>query len=165
MIYTTLRDANVARQYVFPHVKPFTTEIWLLAIGGEIGEAANIYKKIYRGDKVPDTALADELADILIYLDLLRNHLGMSPAPEPGDRVMCVPEESFMTLFKALGDVTAIFDLGVPREAVMELFSSRIIRHTAELADYFGYDLHQSIERKFNEASRRIGVDVFLDLT
>jgi NTP pyrophosphatase (non-canonical NTP hydrolase) len=54
---------------------------WMVALAGEVGEAANIIKKLNRvRDKIPGnvqtewelrTALRDELADVFICLDLL----------------------------------------------------------------------------------------------
>ena len=47
---------------------------WICALAGEVGEAANIIKKIRRGDVTIDEVreeLAAELADIQIYLDIL----------------------------------------------------------------------------------------------
>lgn len=53
---------------------------WSNAVFGEAGEAANIIKKIERGDfPLEDArpALADELADVAIYLDLLAYRAGI----------------------------------------------------------------------------------------
>lgn len=53
---------------------------WMCALAGEVGEAANIIKKIKRGDvTLAEVAqdLAGELADIQIYLDLLALQAGV----------------------------------------------------------------------------------------
>jgi NTP pyrophosphatase (non-canonical NTP hydrolase) len=42
-----------------------------LALAGEVGELANLIKKRWRGDEVPDSAIASELSDIRIYLELV----------------------------------------------------------------------------------------------
>lgn len=59
---------------------------WLTATAGELGEAANIIKKLNRvRDNIPGNsetheqlraALADELADVAIYLDLMTQAAG-----------------------------------------------------------------------------------------
>lgn len=59
---------------------------WLTATAGELGEAANIIKKLNRvRDGIPGNTespdqlhanLADELADVLIYLDLMSQAAG-----------------------------------------------------------------------------------------
>ncbi len=60
---------------------------WMTAIMGELGEAANVAKKLNRvrdgipGNKeTPDelrAKLARELADVFVYLDLTFQHLGI----------------------------------------------------------------------------------------
>lgn len=42
-----------------------------LAICGEAGELANLFKKAWRGDDVSPDAIRDEIADIRIYLEHL----------------------------------------------------------------------------------------------
>lgn len=59
---------------------------WMTATAGELGEAANIIKKLNRvrdgipGNKEPEdelrAMLADEIADVAIYLDLLAQAAG-----------------------------------------------------------------------------------------
>ena len=91
--FDTLRLANVARLPHFKdshgrpaHLKPdgsdWSLGEWACAVLGELGEAANIIKKINRGDLTLDMpsdkrALADELADTLIYLDILAFRAGI----------------------------------------------------------------------------------------
>lgn len=89
-----LRDTNVARckrwHPDFPHDK-WTIADWSNAAAGEMGEAANVVKKIRRaefghpGANDPNTSqllkmLADEIADTVIYLDLLAAHVGIDLA-------------------------------------------------------------------------------------
>lgn len=53
---------------------------WMTALAGEVGETANILKKIRRGDTSLFEArkeLAKELADIQCYLVLLANRCGI----------------------------------------------------------------------------------------
>ncbi|MGD9645680.1 MAG: hypothetical protein AB7U73_08205 [Pirellulales bacterium] len=62
-------------------IKSWTASDWMTAVVGEIGEAANIIKKLNRvRDGIPGNTespeelramLADEIADAAIYLDLL----------------------------------------------------------------------------------------------
>jgi NTP pyrophosphatase (non-canonical NTP hydrolase) len=63
---------------------------WMTALVGEVGEAANLVKKLNRvrdgipgNDKTPDelrAALRREVADIFIYLDLFAQSLGLDLA-------------------------------------------------------------------------------------
>lgn len=86
-----LRSANIARLPEFrnsrggpAHSKPdgsdWSPAQWLQAVIGELGEYANLRKKQERGDIDALQAyplLADELADVVIYLDILAFQLGI----------------------------------------------------------------------------------------
>ena len=91
LAFHELRDANIRRLPVFKnrrgepaHSKPDGSDWclaqWCNAVCGELGEAANLIKKIERGDMTLDEAredLAKELADVQIYLDLLAFRAGI----------------------------------------------------------------------------------------
>ena len=98
LTFTALREANVLRLPEFKnakgepaHSKPDGSD-WLLsgwsnAVLGELGEAANIIKKVERGDLSLDEArgaLAKELADAVTYLDILAFRSGI----DLGDAVL-----------------------------------------------------------------------------
>lgn len=87
-----LRFANVRRsEESFGHlIKDWNVLEWAGAMGGEAGEALNMAKKIRRGDYdlhehvtikgIRQTAaehLADEVADMIIYADLLLARIGI----------------------------------------------------------------------------------------
>lgn len=81
--FDVLRYANVNRksEKVFPSHN-WTLAQWACAMAGEAGEACNIIKKMFRGDfdmreKDAKQALADELADVIIYADLLAHAAGI----------------------------------------------------------------------------------------
>lgn len=91
LTFAALREANLARLPLFKnrngepaHTEPdgsdWTPNDWMTALAGEVGEAANILKKVRRGDSTMDEsreALAKELADAVIYLDLLAFRCGI----------------------------------------------------------------------------------------
>lgn len=66
-------------------IKSWSTSDWLVAVMGELGEAANVAKKLNRvrdgipgnteGEDVLMSQLIEELADTMIYLDLLFHSL------------------------------------------------------------------------------------------
>lgn len=70
-----LREKNIERcEKFFGHaVNEWNNEKWMLALIGEFGELANLFKKQIRGDVVGhiDEKIKNEIADIFIYLDLL----------------------------------------------------------------------------------------------
>lgn len=91
LTFAALRKANLQRLPEFKNARgePAHTEPdgsdwclaqWMNALTGEVGEAANIIKKIDRGDMSLDEArkmLADELADIQTYLDIVAYQAGV----------------------------------------------------------------------------------------
>jgi NTP pyrophosphatase (non-canonical NTP hydrolase) len=91
LTFDQLRHANKARLPEFrnrrglrAHSKPDGSDwflsAWSNAVCGELGEAANIIKKIEREDMTLDDAredLAAELADVQTYLDLLAFRAGI----------------------------------------------------------------------------------------
>jgi NTP pyrophosphatase (non-canonical NTP hydrolase) len=86
LTFRTLRDANKKRVPYFhdAHAAPWTPAQWLQAVVGELGEYANLRKKVERGDFTLAEALpelANELADVVIYLDILATELGIDLGP------------------------------------------------------------------------------------
>lgn len=91
LTFNTLREANIARlpEFKNKHGMPAHSEPdgsdwspaqWLQAVVGELGEYANVRKKYERGDITEIEFLelaADELADTVIYLDILAFRLGI----------------------------------------------------------------------------------------
>ncbi len=68
-------------------INGWTLSDWMTAVAGELGEAANVVKKLNRvRDGIPGNTetpeelrqqLADEIADTFIYLDLLAQSAGI----------------------------------------------------------------------------------------
>lgn len=86
-ILRSLREVNTRRcaRWHGPDTEPWTGADWSNAMCGEAGEVANVVKKLRRGetrtgaqDQPSDDdlrwRLADELADTIIYADLLAAH-------------------------------------------------------------------------------------------
>lgn len=89
LTFNTLRQANLKRLPMFRDAKgrvchskedgsDWSPAQWLQAVMGELGEYANLRKKVERGDLTIEEArpmLADELSDVVIYLDILAAQL------------------------------------------------------------------------------------------
>src|SRR5208283_4897038 len=75
----TLRKANVKRCTTsFKHSLDDWSEMeWGCAAAGEMGELCNLLKKRARGEDIPLKDVMDEIADVIIYLDLLSAKLGI----------------------------------------------------------------------------------------
>lgn len=91
LTFDTLRAGNIARLPQFKnkhgelaHSKAdgsdWSPAQWLQAAVGELGEYANVRKKYERGDLTEEeffAEAADELADVVTYLDILATQLGI----------------------------------------------------------------------------------------
>lgn len=73
-----LRDANVTRsEQSFHMCDAWSPTDWACAMAGETGEACNLIKKLRRGEDVRPEDIGKELADVVIYADLLAHRLGI----------------------------------------------------------------------------------------
>lgn len=76
-----LSKANAERLKTTPSYEKCRTEWsladWSNALAGETGELCNIIKKIRRGDDIDVKEAGKELADIVIYADLIASQLGL----------------------------------------------------------------------------------------
>lgn len=83
LTFNTLRSANVKRLTTDKYSEcesSWTLAHWLQATVGEIGELANLLKKIDRGDFTLEDVKGEvekELADIQTYLDILAFKAGV----------------------------------------------------------------------------------------
>lgn len=76
--FDELRLANVARcEEVFHKLNEWSSTDWATAMAGECGEACNLIKKLRRGELITREMIGDELADLIIYTDLLSARLGI----------------------------------------------------------------------------------------
>lgn len=108
----SLRKANVERcEEVFHPLNDWTPTDWATAMGGEAGETLNKVKKLRRlddADKAMDTPeerkricalIAEEIADTVIYGDLLAARLGIDLSAAITEKFNKVSEERGSTVF------------------------------------------------------------------
>jgi len=77
LLFAHLRIANALRcEASFHPIQEWSETDWMCAIAGEVGEAANKIKKRKRGERIDVDEVADELADAVIYIDLLASRMG-----------------------------------------------------------------------------------------
>jgi NTP pyrophosphatase (non-canonical NTP hydrolase) len=91
LTFNTLRGGNLARLPQFKDAQgrlshpgkdgeDWSLNDWMTAVTGEAGELANLLKKVRRGDFTLEEKrgdIADELADVAIYLDILAMRCGV----------------------------------------------------------------------------------------
>lgn len=81
--HSNLRAANIARQNEWDQDNQITAAYRGNELAGEVGEACNIIKKLererlgIRGSRATMGELADELADVVICVDLIAMHYGI----------------------------------------------------------------------------------------
>jgi len=185
-----LRTQNVARQQAW-HSKqevfiPWPKADWVCALGGEIGEALNEVKKLNRikdgiiGDGVcwdqKITDLSFEIADCLIYLDLVCYEFGFEPEEFPAlgakrdqrNRKTFTASGLGCRLLTHLGKLAEICEFesvaeGQSYNTCMTLI--RIYWDLYELADKFDIDVKYAIQRKFNitTAQHTLGVELHFE--
>ncbi len=92
LTFNALRRANIARLPLFKnkHGQPAHSQpdggdwdlpMWTTAVTGELGEFANMLKKFVRGDLTFEEFQEQggkELADVMIYLDILAFRMGIN---------------------------------------------------------------------------------------
>ena len=94
LTFNTLRSANLKRVTQFRDAKgnlshpkeggglhSWTPADWMNAVVGELGELANLLKKVKRGDFTlgeKRQEITDEFADVQTYLDLLAASVGVN---------------------------------------------------------------------------------------
>ena len=79
--FQELRNINKKRsEIVFPQCRHWQINEWAVALFGEAGEVCDAVKKYNRGGDL-DKHVVDigkELADVVLYADLLANYLGIN---------------------------------------------------------------------------------------
>jgi len=164
-ILTALRDANAARQAEWDPAGQLRLAFTLIELGGEVGEALNLVKKLERerlglmGSRATLGQLAEELADVVICADLAAMRLG-APAYNLGE------------LRRPKGQPDPLIDAGL-----MLFFAGRLTQSEAAndacgvvlaaqaTAQCYDLDLGAAIVAKFNATSAKVGLKTRLDFS
>jgi NTP pyrophosphatase (non-canonical NTP hydrolase) len=94
-----LKIANNERCSAFGHeLNDWSLTDWGCALAGEAGELCNVLKKIHRGDMSlfdanQEKLIANEAADIVIYLDLLCQRAGVNLSHAITDKFNAISAE------------------------------------------------------------------------
>ncbi len=80
--FRDLRDANLTRVALYrtgdsDHLNSWSETDWACAAAGEMGEMCNFIKKRRRGEDIPLETVGKEMADTVIYIDLLAARMGI----------------------------------------------------------------------------------------
>jgi len=81
--FEELRRKNVLRcEDVFHPLNDWSATDWACAMAGECGEVCNKVKKLRRGEMITRKDIGEELADVIIYADLLAARMGIELGEE-----------------------------------------------------------------------------------
>lgn len=76
--FADFSDANERRCIqAFHPIDEWSPTDWMCCVAGEVGEAANLIKKLKRGERIDTHVIGLELADAVTYIDLLMTRLGL----------------------------------------------------------------------------------------
>jgi NTP pyrophosphatase (non-canonical NTP hydrolase) len=171
--YSTLRAANDARELEWDTGGVLDGSFYSNELAGEVGEAIDAARKLAVYDdevSVEQRAqeLRDELADVIICIDLLAKKFGMKPIP-------IVITERTGDLSEALLDLAVTVGIVANAAKKLErerlgLVGSRVDPRTVEsylfwlsvsvgqIAAHFDIDLVRATAAKFNKTSEKINV-------
>lgn len=190
--FSTLRAANIARLPLFKnsrglpaHSRPdgsdWSLGEWMNAILGELGEAANLVKKVKRGDMPLEAArseLAKELADVVTYADITAMRMDIAFNFYPDFATMRSTKSDFYAVnfdlslgewmnksFGWFGTAASVVDETYRQSAAPIV--TRWYFHNALIAidcaaNSIGVDLASEVINKFNFVSRRVGANVYI---
>lgn len=79
LTFKELSEANLTRcERAFHPLRDWSPSDWSNAMAGECGEVCNLTKKLRRGENIPVQQIGREIADTVIYADLLAQRLDLS---------------------------------------------------------------------------------------
>lgn len=176
MAEITMRSANVVRHIEWSNGDGDGTEFYAVELFGEAGEALNVVKKLAReelgmvGSRASIDDLAEELADVVICVDLLAMAYKLPPAKQGYINAIAMDFRSTVgvgvSLGRAVGEVMGwveeIEAAGVngpawPRDALTDALNE-VVRFAAAIASHSGIDLRAAVVAKFNKTSAKYGL-------
>lgn len=158
-----LRTANIARDAIWDPERKLDLDFFLNELGGELGEACNVLKKIHRealglrGSRATMEQLAEELSDTVIVLDLA--------AMKAGVEVLLHTSPYIHTLGKLNASARGRFmlaELGYVVEDPNQQTFDNMLDVTIGVAATFGIDLFDFIPKKFNLTSAKYSLPIFI---
>ena len=168
--YTSLRRANEVRQLEWDGNGHAMNDDWRMnELMGETGEVCNVLKKLHReragvpGSRAGKEMLADEIADVVICLDLFLLTKGIGPTAP----IMNLVNGDVLTAYgRTLFGAVARLDTLARFDDQQEIWNAAraVHSHCLTLAATEGIDLDMAVAKKFNETTRKMGLTTFIHL-
>lgn len=177
--HANLRDANVARQAEWDTGNQVDLSWRCNELAGEAGEVCNVLKKLHRerlgivGSRATKDDLADELADVMICVDLVGMHeniptFGSGPARIDHDPMRGVEFASLTDAGNALaartGRVSSLLFEAPGDRNILHRSLAVVVKTTIAIAIMEGIDLRGAVAKKFNETTHKVKLTTFLRL-
>lgn len=170
--FDALRDANAARQEQWDPSNKIDADWRMNELAGEVGEVCNVLKKLHRdrlglpGSRATRDDLADELADVIICLDLtlMTGHYDTAKELDAAG-ILYSPTHAGHMLFSHVARLFTVLAFNDPREIAEA--ANRVYSYVRRIAAAEGVDLGLAVSNKFNFTTRKVGLSIFLrrDLT
>ena len=176
MAFDSLREANMHRQREWDAGGEANNADWRMnELAGEVGEVCNVLKKINRervgvpGSRATKADLAEELADVVICIDLYMMTTG-------GREVTSSNDVGYLAAY-------SLTHLGVHLQAAIGRAATRLVLNptvTGEgqhvsfvglldvcrgIAKREGIDLTMAVAQNFNATSKKMGLETMMNLT
>lgn len=156
-----LRKANIARDLEWNPDQKCDLNFWGVELAGEVGEACNIIKKLererlgMRGSRATVQDLADELADVIICVDLLALSVGMFA--DPKERLTWLKNKSLAKLGNEMAAASGMINHIVVsgNNAMLTSMLCILIQRTDLIARSQKIDLELAVKTKFNATSEK----------
>ena len=100
LTFERFRQANIDRDRDVYDDQDWSLNDWGVALAGEVGEACNLLKKLRRGEPIDPKEIAFEIADAVVYADVLLTHLGF--------RLEDVTVEKFNIVSRRMGSTVTL---------------------------------------------------------
>jgi NTP pyrophosphatase (non-canonical NTP hydrolase) len=164
--HTSLREANAARQKEWDPGDYASNLDWRLnELGGELGELCNVLKKLHRercgvrGSRATIEQLTEELADVVICIDLTAMERGWDPVVPydlTSNEIRPLTEVGKLLLIK-MGQAALFIADNRGAAALMDLFGLCV-----SIAKRENIDLTSAVAAKFNATSEKVGLETRL---
>ena len=175
--HNNLREANVARQAEWDTGNQVDLSWRCNELAGEAGEVCNVLKKLHRerlgivGSRATKDDLADELADVMICVDLVGMHENiptLGSGPSRIDRNSGVEFASLTDAGNALaaraGRVSSLLFEAPGDRNILHRSLAAVVKTTIAIAIMEGIDLRVAVAKKFNETTHKVKLSTFLRL-
>lgn len=138
---------------------------WLNALLGEIGELANLMKKINRGDDISQESIMEEVGDVFTYFLLYCDYENINPIIEieANPLVNTLSEHSLYLAHCFYFMINDTKDIEIKRGAIDAFIEGLfLLVDKINKIDKYNFTLLEAVVYTFNRVSRKRNLDNFI---